>query len=55
MFIVIQIPTFSDIFKNKIANSWPASIDDARAREDWGWKHEFDLESMTTDMLEHLK
>jgi nucleoside-diphosphate-sugar epimerase len=38
----------------KIADSWPASIDDHQAREDWGWKHEFDLESMTVDMLEHL-
>jgi hypothetical protein len=28
----------------KIADSWPASIDDHQAREDWGWKHEFDLE-----------
>jgi hypothetical protein len=26
------------------ADSWPASIDDHQAREDWGWKHEFDLE-----------
>jgi nucleoside-diphosphate-sugar epimerase len=33
------------------ADSWPASIDDHQAREDWGWKHEFDLESMTVDML----
>jgi len=41
-------------FRQKIADSWPASIDDSRAREDWGWKHEFDLESMTVDMLEHL-
>jgi hypothetical protein len=29
----------------KIADSWPASIDDAEARKDWNWKHEFDLES----------
>jgi nucleoside-diphosphate-sugar epimerase len=42
-------------FRQKIADSWPASIDDHQAREDWGWKHEFDLESMTVDMLEHLK
>jgi nucleoside-diphosphate-sugar epimerase len=41
-------------FRQKIADSWPASIDDHQAR-DWGWKHEFDLESMTVDMLEHLK
>ena len=41
-------------FRQKIADSWPQSIDDTSAREDWNWKHEFDLDSMTTDMLEHL-
>jgi len=41
-------------FRQKIADSWPASIDDTPAREDWGWKHKFDLASMTVDMLEHL-
>lgn len=42
-------------FRQKIADSWPASIDDSRARKDWNWHHEFDLESMTVDMLENLK
>ncbi len=41
-------------FRQKIADSWPGSIDDSRARQDWGWKHEFDLPKMTVDMLEHL-
>ena len=41
-------------FRQKIADSWPQSIDDSSARQDWGWKHEYDLTSMTTDMLEHL-
>lgn len=41
-------------FRQKIADSWPQSIDDSSARQDWNWKHEFDLTSMTTDMLEHL-
>ncbi|RZJ74348.1 MAG: L-threonine 3-dehydrogenase [Flavobacterium sp.] len=41
-------------FRQKIADSWPQSIDDTSAREDWNWKHEFDLDSMTADMLEHL-
>ena len=41
-------------FRQKIADSWPASIDDSSARADWGWKHEFDLGKMTIDMLEHL-
>ena len=47
--------TYEPDFRQKIADSWPASINDAEARKDWGWKHEFDLESMTVDMLEHLK
>lgn len=46
--------TYNPDFRQKIANSWPASIDDTEAREDWDWKHTFDLESMTKDMLEHL-
>ena len=41
-------------FRQKIADSWPASIDDNSAREDWNWKHKFDLASMTVEMLEHL-
>jgi hypothetical protein len=39
-------------FHQKIADSWPASIDDTEARKDWNWKHEFDIESMTVAMLE---
>ena len=42
-------------FRQKIADSWPESIDDKTAREDWGWNHKFELENMTVDMLEHLK
>ena len=38
-------------FRQKIAESWPESIDDSVARKDWGWKPEFDLEKMTEDML----
>ncbi|HEX8269371.1 MAG TPA: L-threonine 3-dehydrogenase [Flavobacterium sp.] len=47
--------TYKPDFRQKIADSWPASIDDNSARQDWGWKHEFDLKSMTADMLEHLR
>ncbi|GAA4308827.1 NAD-dependent epimerase/dehydratase family protein [Pontixanthobacter gangjinensis] len=39
-------------FRQSIAESWPSSIDDTAAREDWGWEHEFDLEKMTTTMLD---
>lgn len=41
--------------RQKIADSWPDSIDDSAARRDWGWKHEYDLPKMTKVMLENLK
>jgi nucleoside-diphosphate-sugar epimerase len=41
-------------YRQKIANSWPESIDDAVASKDWGWKPAYDLDKMTTDMLENL-
>jgi nucleoside-diphosphate-sugar epimerase len=42
-------------FRQAIADSWPQSIDDSRAQQDWGWKPQYDMESMTKDMLMHLK
>ncbi|HEX4372054.1 MAG TPA: NAD-dependent epimerase/dehydratase family protein [Puia sp.] len=42
-------------YRQAIADSWPQSIDDSVARNDWGWKHEFDLRRMTTDMLQNLQ
>lgn len=39
----------------KIANSWPDSMDDSDARKEWGWNPKYDLASMTVDMLEVLK
>jgi nucleoside-diphosphate-sugar epimerase len=54
-----HIPNFSisykPDFRQKIADSWPASIDDSSAQKDWNWKHKFDLASMTVEMLENLK
>lgn len=41
-------------FRQKIADSWPSSIDDSQAREDWGWEHKFDLDSMTEIMDENI-
>lgn len=42
-------------YRQAIADSWPQSIDDSVARNDWGWKEEYDLEAMIKDMLENLK
>lgn len=47
--------TYKPDFRQKIADSWPASIDDSCARQDWNWKHKFDLDSMTDEMLENLR
>ena len=42
-------------FRQKIADSWPASIDDSDARADWGWQNDFTIENMTEDMFTNLK
>ena len=44
-----------DPVKQAIANSWPNSMDDTCAREEWGWAPKFDLTSMTNDMLIKVK
>ncbi len=41
--------------RQQIADSWPQSIDDSAAQQDWGWKAEFDLKKMSDDMFLHLK
>jgi len=42
-------------FRQAIADSWPKSIDDSDAQNDWSWNHEYDLKEMTVVMLENLK
>lgn len=42
-------------FRQAIADSWPRSIDDSAAREEWDWEPDYDLAAMTADMLETLK
>ena len=55
-----HIPSFEmnynvDPIRQGIANSWPNSIDPTAAKEEWGFKAEYDLAKMTTDMLEKLR
>lgn len=55
-----HIPDFAmdyyiDPVKREIAESWPNSLDDTCARQEWGWKPEWDLEKMTTDMLNVIR
>ena len=52
------IPEFECEYKpdsrQAIADSWPCSIDDSAAREEWGWEPAYDLQAMTADMLDKL-
>ncbi|MBQ3996483.1 MAG: GDP-mannose 4,6-dehydratase, partial [Bacteroidales bacterium] len=55
-----HIPDFKmkyevDPVRQAIADSWPDRMDDSCAREEWGWKPSFDLDSMTVDMLDALR
>lgn len=55
-----HIPEFElsydvDPGRQAIADSWPNSLDDRAAREEWGWNPKYDLDKMTEDMLEKLK
>lgn len=45
---------YSPDFRQEIADSWPSSIDDSSAQNDWGWKASFDLEKMTKEMFKGL-
>lgn len=60
IFSAIQkhIPKFSvsykPDFRQKIADSWPNSIDDSQAKKDWKWKAEYALPEMVKDMLDNL-
>lgn len=55
------LPHFADFqisyhpdFRQKIADSWPKSLDDSQARTDWGWQHAFELPDMTSDIIHNL-
>ncbi len=55
-----EFPEFKATYKSNplrqsIAESWPKSIDDSKATEDWGWQPNYDLEKMTKDMIMNLR
>ncbi len=47
--------TYEPDYRQEIAESWPSSIDDSAAREEWGWEPNYDLDAMAADMLEKLR
>lgn len=47
--------TYKPDHRQKIADSWPQSIDDSVARQDWGWRHTYDLTKMTVEMVTQLR
>jgi nucleoside-diphosphate-sugar epimerase len=47
--------TYQPDFRQQIADSWPRSIDDSAARQDWGWEPAYSLEQMTADMILNLR
>lgn len=46
--------SYNPDFRQTIAETWPRSIDDSKAKEDWGWESKFNLENTTAEMLKHL-
>lgn len=54
-----HLPGFTCSYKpdsrQQIADTWPASIDDTEAQQEWGWKHQYELAATTEDMLLHMK
>jgi len=57
--IVKHIPNFeisyNSDFRQKIADSWPNSINEEHAQNDWGWRLKYNLKKMTEDMIVNLK
>ncbi|MGS2725580.1 NAD-dependent epimerase/dehydratase family protein [Psychroserpens sp. BH13MA-6] len=47
--------SYSPDFRQQIADSWPKSIDDSKARDDWNWHPDYDLKKMTSEMIEQLR
>jgi nucleoside-diphosphate-sugar epimerase len=46
--------SFDPDFRQAIADTWPQTVNDQQARNDWGWSPQFNLDNMTKSMLEVL-
>jgi nucleoside-diphosphate-sugar epimerase len=46
--------SYNPDLRQNIADSWPDSINDSHARQDWGWNHQFDLKMMVKDMVNNV-
>ena len=44
-----------DTVRQAILDSWPKSLDDSAARRDWGWRHRYDLDTMTDDLVPRVR
>lgn len=57
--IKVHIPefeiTYRPDYRQGIADSWPKSINDSEARQDWNWQHDYDIEKMTAEMISKLQ
>ena len=47
--------SYAPDFRQKIADSWPSSIDDQDAQNDWNWEIEYDLSKMSADIIKNLR
>ncbi|MDC3390337.1 NAD-dependent epimerase/dehydratase family protein [Flavobacteriales bacterium] len=47
--------SYSIDYRQEIADSWPSSINDLNAQQDWGWRKKYDLENITKDMIANLQ
>jgi len=51
----VKLTFQADPERQAILDSWPAAVDDTNARTDWGWKHEFDLDAMSDDLVKQIR
>ena len=51
----VRLTFKSDPVRQAILDSWPRRLDDSAARSEWGWKHRYDLEAMSDDLISILR